>query len=69
MTGNFAISLAGRLAQVGRLRSCVLASVSETAAPDQRPQIGGKLHPNPDLSGEPGHHSKPPPEIEKQIAG
>jgi hypothetical protein len=52
MTGNFAISLLGRLAQVGRARSCAPAAVSATARPCHRGQIEGKFHPNGRLSGE-----------------
>ncbi len=46
MTANFAISLVGRPAQVGRPRSCAPAAVSAIAWPCQRRQIKGKLHLN-----------------------
>ena len=52
MTGNFAISLVGRPAQVGRPRSSVLTRDSETAAPCQGRQIGGQSQSNRSLSGE-----------------
>lgn len=51
MIANFAISLVGRPAQVGRPPPYAPAAVSATAQPCQRRQIGGKLHPNRGLSG------------------
>jgi len=52
MTANFAISLVGRPAQVGRPPSCALAVLSATARPCRTRQIRASLHLNRDPSGE-----------------
>ena len=52
MTANFAISLVGRPAKVGRARSCAPAAVSVNRAALSKAANAGKVAPNRGLSGE-----------------
>ncbi len=59
MTGNFAISLVGTPAEVGRLQICAPAAVSATGRSCRTRQIRGKLRSNEGYQANPGFDVSP----------